>query len=123
MATKYPSTNRTELLQVIAGGIGSVIATPYSTKSGAYNAVAGDRILVDTSAGPVSIALEATPSIGDNIEFVDAQGTFATHTFTATRNGQKINGATSDLTATTNNEAFKVIFAGGTIGWQVVRLQ
>jgi hypothetical protein len=43
-----------------------------------YEATAGDRLLVSTNSGPISILLPKTPAVGDQIRFIDLDGTFDT---------------------------------------------
>ena len=85
----------------------------------AYTAVAGDNLLIDTQAAQVTITLPASPTIGDEVSFMDVSpsGGFATNKVTVNRNSQPINSATSNLTLTTNGQAITVVYVDATRGW------
>ncbi len=79
---------------------------------------AGDRIMADTTLGPYSVVLPASPSVGDYVRFVDASQTgFDTNNLTIKRNGNKINNATSDLVVGTEGAAFTLVYTGSNRGW------
>jgi hypothetical protein len=93
---------------------------PWITKTNAdspYTALNNDRIFVNTSSGPVTVTLPATPNVGDNVRFVDVAGAFATNNLTVERNGSNIMGSAADLTSSTDNEGFMLVYSGATYGW------
>jgi hypothetical protein len=92
---------------------------PYSVKNSAYNAVAGDRLMINTSAGSVTVTLPASPVLGDTIKFIDAAGTFDFNSMTIDRNGQAIMGDNDDLTVNTRNAAFTLVYYNATYGWRL----
>jgi hypothetical protein len=92
---------------------------PYSVKNSAYNAVAGDRLMINTSAGSVTITLPASPVLGDTIKFIDAAGTFDFNPMTISRNGQAIMGDNDNLTVNTRNAAFTLVYYNATYGWRL----
>ena len=83
----------------------------------AYTASAGEQIFVNTTANPITITLPATPATGDEITFIDARGTFNSNNLILNRNGQPINTGTSNLTLTTNGQAFTLVYVDSTRGW------
>lgn len=107
--------------QTISGNLvmtGGNFKPRWQTKSSTYTAVAGDRLVVDTTSGAVSITLPATPSIGDYVTFVDGSTNgFDSNALIVLRNGSKINAATSDLTVTTEGAAFTLVYSGSNRGW------
>lgn len=107
----------------ITGRIANANLPLWVAKTSTYTAVAGDQLLANTSGGAFTITLPASPSVGDFVTIVDSQGTFATNNLTVGRNSQSIGGSAANMTASTNNAAFMLIFAGGSMGWQVVRYQ
>lgn len=91
------------------------------TKTTTYTAVAGDRLLVDTSGGAFTITLPASPSVGDApILLRDLAGTFATNNLTLDRNGNKIEGAPEDFIVDINAFAGWLVWTGATYGWEFV---
>ena len=86
-------------------------------KSGNYTASDGDNIFVDTSGTAVTITLPASPSIGNQVKIIDSHGTSGTNNITVARNGSKIQGATSDLTISTNRAGISLVFYDSDNGW------
>jgi len=93
----------------------------YHTPDAAYTAVAGDQVLVNTSgsgaSAPVTITLPASPSIGNEVTFIDSGNNFAANNLTVARNGSNILGSASDLTVSTNSSAFTLVYVNATRGW------
>ena len=83
----------------------------------AYAASAGEQIFANTTANPITITLPATPATGDEITFIDARGTFNSNNLILNRNSQPINTGTSNLTLTTNGQAFTLVYVDSTRGW------
>jgi len=83
----------------------------------AYTASAGEQIFANTTANPITITLPATPATGDEITFIDARGTFNSNNLILNRNSQPINTGTSNLTLTTNGQAFTLVYVDSTRGW------
>jgi hypothetical protein len=81
-------------------------------------AVAGDRLIVDTTSGAITVTLPGSPSIGDYVTFVDGSTNgFDTNSLIINRNGSKINAATSNLTVSTEGAAFTLLYSGSKRGW------
>jgi hypothetical protein len=76
----------------------------------AYTASAGEQIFANTTANPITITLPTSPATGDEITFIDARGTFNSNNLIVNRNGQPINTGTSNLTLTTNGQAFTLVY-------------
>ena len=83
----------------------------------AYTAVDGDQILANTTANPITVTLPASPATGSEVTFIDARGTFANNNLIVNRNSQPINSGTSNLTLTTNGQAFSLVYVDSTRGW------
>jgi len=90
------------------------------TKTANYTAVAGDNILADTSGGAFTITLPASPVAGNTIHILDAAASFDNNNLTVARNGKKIQGATNDLTITTENTGIGLVFYNDTYGWRIL---
>ena len=93
----------------------------YYTVPGAYTAVDGDQLLVNTSSSglnsSVTITLPASPSIGNEVHFIDSGNFFASNNLTISRNGSNILGAASNLVVNTNGSAFTLVFVNTARGW------
>ena len=89
----------------------------YYTTTSAYTAVNNDQVIVDTSGGVVTVTLPASPSVGNEVTIIDGKGSFNTNNLTVNRNGSNINGAASNLTVSTNGEAFTLVYLNATRGW------
>ena len=93
----------------------------YYTVPGAYTAVEGDQLLVDTSGSgigtAVTITLPASPSVGSEVTFIDSGNNFASNNLTIARNGSNILGAASNLVVSANASAFTLVFVNATRGW------
>ena len=90
------------------------------TKTGTYTAFAGDKIFANTTGGAFTITLPASPTIGDEVRFVDLANHFDTNNLTVGRNSEKIDGTTSDLTVATEGAAFALVYSGSTYGWKLL---
>lgn len=89
----------------------------YKTTTSAYTAVAGDQIFVDTASTAVTITLPASPSVGDEVHFVDSKLSFNSNNLTIARNGSNLIGSASNLTVNENGESFTLVYANSTKGW------
>ncbi len=70
--------------QYLTSIIGPVI-NPWQVISTDYVAAAGERLLISTNSGPVAVVLPENPSTGDQIRFIDLDGTFDTNNLTVKR--------------------------------------
>jgi len=102
------------------GATGSASWTT-TVKTGDFTAVAGEGYFVDTSSGPVTVTLPASPQTGDQISFIDVAGTFDTNNLTIGANGKKIMGDTSDMTVSIENAGIQLAYSGATNGWRLVQ--
>ena len=89
----------------------------YVTTTGAYTAVNGDQVIVDTSAAAVTVTLPASPAVGNEVHFLDGKLSFNSNNLTIGRNSQPIQGSASDLTVSTNGQSFTLVYANSTKGW------
>jgi len=98
-----------------AGGTSwqAVKVTGDSPVSGA----AGAGYFMNTTSGAITLTLPGSPTIGDEISFIDYAGTFDTNNLTIARNGKNINGSASDLTVATERAANTLVFTDNTQGW------
>lgn len=93
----------------------------YYTVPGAYTAVDGDQLLVNTSSGglnsSVTITLPVSPAIGNEVHFIDSGNFFASNNLTISRNGSNILGSASNLTVNVNGASFTLVYVNTARGW------
>ena len=102
--------------RLTGGGGGSL--SPWSTKTSAYTAANGDRLLADTSAGTFTITLPASPTIGDYVEINDPEETWPTINLTIARNGSNIDSLAENLVCNITAK-IGLTYIDATIGWKV----
>ena len=87
--------------------------------TGAYTAVARDRLAIDVSGGAYTVTLPASATAGDVIEFIDNNGDLSTDNLTIARNGHNIDSIAEDLTVSDGNVHFWLQYVDVTAGWEV----
>jgi len=112
--TKFVATNGTDWFELKTGSL------EFIEKTSAYTAFAGDNIFVDTSAGAVTITLPSSPTQGDAVSFIDAEGTFDTNNLTVEPGSEKImaNTAGDEMVVDTNNAGFTLVYQDSDFGWR-----
>jgi hypothetical protein len=80
-------------------------------------ASAGNGYFCNTTGGAFTLTLPSSPTIGDEVSFIDYAGTFDTNNLTIVRNSEKINGSAADLTVATERAANTLVYTDGTQGW------
>ena len=99
------------------------ITKGYYTIPGAYTAVNGDQLLINTTGtggglnAPVTITLPASPAIGNEVTFIDSGNGFNSNNLTINRNSSPILGNAANLTVSTNGAAFTLVYVNSTRGW------
>ena len=88
-----------------------------AVKTSAFTAAAGEGYFVDTTSSAFTMTLPSSPSIGDEVSFIDYAGTFDSNNLTIGRNSAKIQGAAADLTVSTERAANTLVYTDGTQGW------
>jgi len=97
----------------VAGGASWQAVVTAASKA----ATAGEGYFLDTTSNAITLTLPGSATIGDFISFVDYAGTFDTNNLTIARNGHKIQGATADLTVSTERAANTLVYVDATQGW------
>ena len=83
-----------------------------------YTAVAGDRIMCNTSGGGFTVTLPSAPNRGDSVHFIDYSRTFNTQNLTVNNNGNRIMGILDTMTVSTAGAAFQLVYSGASNpGW------
>jgi len=78
---------------------------------------AGEGYFINTSGNVITATLPASPTIGQEVAFIDYNGTFDTNNLTVARNGKNIQGLAEDLTVSIERSAFSLVFTDNTQGW------
>jgi hypothetical protein len=78
---------------------------------------AGNGYFINTTSNACTATLPASPTLGDEISFVDYAATFDTNNLTVARNGKNIQGSAADLTVATERAGFTLVFTDNTQGW------
>jgi hypothetical protein len=89
-------------------------------RTSGFTAVSGVGYFCDTSSAAFTVTLPANPSIGDIVAIKDWSSTAATNNITIGRNGQKIEGNTTDGLINVHGDAQTLVFSGTSRGWMVV---
>lgn len=98
-----------DTLYQAAGSSGS-----WLNKTANYTMVSANRVSANTSGGVFTLTLPATPATGDWVEITDGGGAWATNALTIARNGSTIMGLSENMTASTNNDSFGLVYNGST---------
>lgn len=96
---------------------GLVAGSAWALKTAAYNLVAGDRILANTSGGAFTMTLPAAPATGAEINVIDAMATWGTNNLTIGRNGLTIANDPTDLVCNVAGQRVTLVYTGVT--WAV----
>ena len=81
----------------------------------------GSKLFIDTSTKAISITLPASPMLGEEITIVDLSESFSTNPVTFIRNGQPIMNIDDDLTVSTTNLSFSLVYTDSVMGWRLVK--
>jgi hypothetical protein len=95
-----------------AGGI-----TYTTVKTSSYTAVDSEGVQTNTSGGGFTVALPATPAVGDQVIVIDTASSWAANNLTVGRNGSTIEGLAEDLVCDISNVSVQLVYSGTT--WNV----
>lgn len=73
--------------------------------------------LVNTAAQAITLTLPGSPSLGNEIFFIDIADNASANNITIARNGSNIAGVAADLTISTDGAAFQLVYTNATYGW------
>ena len=94
-------------------------ATQWSIITANIIAVGNGKYMVDTSGGPITITLPTSPTLGMQIEVLDVAGKFNINNLIVGRNGSVIMGLAEDMTVSSRNASFFLVYSNSTYGWRV----
>ena len=119
-ANQILTTNGSGALSFVdnSGGTSWVAAV----KTANFTAAAGEGYFVNTAGGAFEIDLPGSPSVGDEIEFVDFTRNFATAALTLDQGSLKFQGFASPKPVySTDGQNIKIVYSGSTQGWIPIR--
>ena len=82
-----------------------------------FIAVTGSAYFVNTFSSNVTVTLPASPTIGQEIRFVDYGGYMSSNALIIFPNGNKILGNTANATLTTNTASISIVYSDANKGW------
>ena len=89
-----------------------------AVKTANFTAVAGEGYFINTTGGAFEVDLPTSPSVGDEIEFVDFSRNFATANLTLDQGSNKFQGSTSPKPVyNINGQSIRIVYSGSTQGW------
>ena len=88
-----------------------------AVKTSGFTAVAGEGYFCNTSSAAFTATLPASPTLGDEVTFIDYAGTFDTNNLTICRNSENIQGSAADLTVSVERAGLTLVYTDGTQGW------
>ena len=88
-----------------------------AVKTSGFTAVAGEGYFCNTSSAAFTATLPASPTLGDEVTFIDYAGTFDTNNLTVGRNSQPIMGSAADLTVSIERAGLTLVYVDSTQGW------
>jgi hypothetical protein len=120
--TNAKLANSSITINGVAATLGSSVTIAAGTdwqavKTTGFTAVAGEGYFINTTGGAFTMTLPATPTIGDEVSFIDYAGTFDTNNLTIGRNSENIQGSAADLTVSVERAANTLVYTDGTQGW------
>ena len=82
-------------------------------------AVNGGAYFCDTSSTAFTLTLPISPTAGDTVWIVDAEGTFETNNLTVAGNGSNIHRQSADVTMNINDVSKMLIYHNASNGWLI----
>lgn len=89
----------------------------WAIKTSDYTASAGDALMVDTTGGPITIILPASPSVNGTVKIADYASNFGTNAVTVDGNSEKIVGLTFDAYLAADGANTVLVYSGLSQGW------
>ena len=102
---------------VLSWGVAAGGTSWQTIKTSGFTAAAGEGYFCNTTSAAFTATLPASPSLGDEVTFVDYAATFDTNNLTVGRNSKPIMGAAEDLTVAVERAGLTLVFVDDTNGW------
>jgi hypothetical protein len=119
-AIESEASTREEIDSSLQANITAITIISYEvTSSASINS--NEEIFADTTSGPITLTLPASPVQGNRVKVMDAKGTWdSTNKCVIARNGNMIAGYASDLELTVPNDSVELVFYTTTSDWRMV---
>lgn len=120
--SNWTSTNVEGVLDEIDGRLDtleSATTSGWQAVTSAHNAADGQKLLVDTTGGAITVTLPSSPSVGDEVIIRDSERNSETNDITVARNGSNIGGLAEDMTFGINGMQVHLVYASAGEGWSV----
>lgn len=82
-----------------------------------HAANSGELLIINSSGGPITVILPASPSVGDTISMYDGAGSWGTNNISVSGNGNNINGSASLSVLELSDSHASFSYIGGSEGW------
>ena len=92
----------------------------WTTITSARTAFPGDKLFINTASAAVTVTLPASPTVGDEVRFLDVANSFDNNNLTVDSNSLKIDGSVQNLTVATEGASFALVYSGSTYGWKLM---
>jgi hypothetical protein len=107
----------TVVVTTSGGGGGS---SAYSIVDTNFSALVNQKYLVDTTSISIVGTLPSSPTLGDNILFVDSYNNWGSRPLILNNNGNLLQTFNEPLTANISGYQFQLVYVGGLYGWKIV---
>lgn len=115
--------NGVQIWDKVTGTPSSATTSSWSNITADPNpAVTGADYLCNTTGGAFTVTLPASPTVGDNVGFDDAAGTWGTSALTVGANTKPIMGVVDNMICTRSGLSFRLVYQGATNGWRIAQL-
>jgi hypothetical protein len=98
-------------------GSAGVGVTWQSVQTSNFNVTASQGYFVNTTSAAITATLPSSPTLGDQVTFIDYAGTFDSNNLTIARNGKNIQGLAENLIVSVERSGLTLVFTDNTQGW------
>jgi hypothetical protein len=98
-------------------GSAGVGVTWQSVQTSNFNVTAGEGYFVNTTSAAITATLPSSPTLGQQVTFIDYAGTFDSNNLTIARNGKNIQGLAENLIVSVERSGLTLVFTDNTQGW------
>lgn len=101
------------------GGGGGTGLSFGGVQTTSFSAAANTIYCVDTTSGTLTMTLPSTPTVGNQIVFLDCASNFQTTNMTVANNSNLLMGFNANMTVNVSNAAATLIYASVANGWRM----